>query len=190
MASFLRTFSVTTRMVSRGYASSCVLRHHKNGFTCVCFFLRSPSPQEWFHVGTLLLAFSSTATMLSSWYASSCVLRHRNNAVKLVRFFLRSPPPQQCCQVGTLLLAFSSTATMLSSWYASSCVLRHRNNPFRFGNWYASWGLRYHNTALSHLNSKLLCCLCRYRLKVEWVGENCTVMVPTYLSQAPHVGRL
>ncbi len=101
--------------------------------------------------------------MVSRWYASSCVLRHHKNGFTLVRFFLRSPPPQQCFQVGTLLLAFSATVTIL----------------FTFGNWYASWVLGYHNTALSHFNSKLMCCLCRYSLKVDWVDENGTVMVPT-----------
>jgi hypothetical protein len=128
-------------MVSRWYASSCVLRHHKNGFTLVRFFLRYPPPQQCFHVGTLLLAFSATATMLSSWYASSCVLRHRNNAFKLVCFFLRSPPPQQCIQVGMLLLAFSATVTIL----------------FTFGNWYASWVLSASIILLFHISIPSLC---------------------------------
>jgi hypothetical protein len=71
----LRTFSVTTRMVSRWYASSWVLRHHKNGFTLVCFFLRSPSPQEWFHaipsrlvIGTLL---GVSATIILRFHIST-----------------------------------------------------------------------------------------------------------------------
>ncbi len=149
-----------------------VLRHHKNGFTLVRFFLRSPPPQQCFHVGALLLAFSVTTRMVSRWCASSCVLRHHKNGFTLVRFFLRSPPPQQCFQVGTLLLAFSANVTIPSRLVIGTLL-----------------GFSATIILLFHISTPSLCVA---SVGTAWKLSGWTRIVQWWcrhiLSQAPHVG--